>query len=90
MLLVGLAEMCEKHLFAQTLYLCIVDDDKLLVGWRVYKELISLSLEDIFHPHSHLNGVFRELEVKVVGEKGIELQAYKCSLGYYGLSAASE
>ena len=62
--MVGLSEMGEFDVSAQAFHLFVVDDYKLLVGGGVNEELITLFLEDGFHPHGHLDGVFGETEVE--------------------------
>ena len=57
MVLVGLSEVREQHLTTQSVYLFIVDDDKLLVGGGVDVELITVPDEDILHPHGHPDGM---------------------------------
>ena len=80
-MVVGLAEVRELHLTTQPLCLFVVDDDKLLVGWRVDIEFITLTLENLLHLHCHTDGVFGEFEVKVVAKQGIELKTYQCAFG---------
>ena len=61
--MVRLAEMGELYFLTQTVYQSIVHNDKLLIGGRFDEELESLALENILHPHSHLDGMFGELEI---------------------------
>ena len=81
-MLVGLSEVRELHLLTQFIYLFVVDDYKLLIGWRVNIELESLTYKHVFHSHGHLDGMFRELKVKIVSKQRIELQPNKSSFGY--------
>ena len=79
--MVSLSEMGEFDVSAQPFRLFVVDDHKLLVGGGVDEELITLFLEDGFHPHGHLDGVFGKTEVEVVCEEGIELETDEGTLG---------
>ena len=79
--MVGLSEMGEFDVSAQAFHLFVVDDYKLLVGGGVNEELIAFLLEDGFHPHGHLDGVFGEAEIEIVCEEGIELEADEGTLG---------
>ena len=62
--MVRLAEVGELHLTAQTLHLFVVDDHELLIGGGVDKELVTLLLEDVLHPHGHLDGMFGEAVIE--------------------------
>ena len=76
-MVVGLTEMGESNLLAEKISLFVSDDNKLLVGRGVDQKLEPLFLENILHPHGHLDGMFREMEVKLVGEQSFKLQADK-------------
>ena len=84
MIMVCLAEMGESDFLAKTLSLFVIDDDKLLVGRGVDVELKSFSDKERLHPHGHLDGMFGELEVEIIGEQRHKLQANKRALRYHG------
>ena len=50
-------EMSKHHLLRQFLHTGIAYHHKLLVGWLVKIELVTLLLEDLFHLHGHVYGV---------------------------------
>ena len=54
---VGLPPMGEQDVLGQPFYRVVGEDDKLLVGGRVDKELAAFLLEDSFHAHRHLDGM---------------------------------
>ena len=81
MLDVGLAPVAELYVARQPLHGVIVQDDELLVGGRVKVELVAFFLEYLFHPHGHLDGMARQVEVEVVCEQGFELQTDEGTLG---------
>ena len=68
MIMIRLAEMGESDFLPKMLCLFVIDDDKLLVGGGVDLEFKSFSDKEILHPHGHLDGMFGELEVEIVGE----------------------
>ena len=80
MALVVLAPAGEKEVLGKPFDLAILKDDELLVGRRVDKERIALALEDVLHAHCHVDGMAGNVEIKAVGEQGIELNAYEPSL----------
>ena len=81
---VGLPEVGKLYLTPQTFSLFVVHDHKLLVGGGIDQELIALADEERLHAHRRLDGLLGELEVKVIGEKGFELQTDQGTLGNHG------
>ena len=81
---VCLSEVGELHVLRQAFDLSVGQHDELLVGGRVNVEPITLLLEDLLHAHSHLDGMFGELEVEVVRKQGLELQTDEGTFGYHG------
>ena len=73
----------ELYLLRQSLHLLVGQDDELLVGGRVKIELVASQQEHLLHLHGFLDGVTRQLEVKVVSEQGLKLKTYQSPLGYY-------
>ena len=87
---VGLTEMGEGDTLGQALGNGIGEYNELLIGGRIDIEGIAVLTEQRLHLHGHRNGMLRELEIKgrtfIIdrGEKGLELQADKSTLGNDG------
>ena len=74
----------EIDLFLQGLYQGVGDDDKLLVGGRVEVEREACRAQDVLQLFRHVDGMGGDLQVEVVGEQGIELDACQPPLGKQG------
>ena len=81
---VGLPEVGKLYLAPQTFSLFVVHNHKLLVGGGIYQKLKAFADEERLHAHRRLDGLLGELEVKVIGEKGFELQTDQGTLGNHG------
>ena len=83
-MLVCLSEVGELYVLRQPFYLRIGQHDELLVSGRIDVEVVTFFLKKLFHLHGHVDGVARQLKIKVVGEQCFKLQTDKCSLGNDG------
>ena len=52
-----------------------------MVGGGIYQELITFADEELLHAHRRLDGLLGELEVEVIREQCLKLQANESALG---------
>ena len=63
------------YLFLQFVVFFIVQHDKLLISWRIDMEGVPFFGKALFLEFCHLDGVFTDFEIQVIGKEGIKLHA---------------